>query len=160
MSKENAKAFVQAVLNDEELREKTANMKPEEAVPLGKEMGFDFTLEEFTDVMNEDKELSPEELEAAAGGTNDRGLDVHRHSMEHGVAGNIERNAHLNSTLKAQYCNGNANGTRHQFVESIEDREQFFGAWTNTYYVLTCSLCGYKQSIHIKFGENGEIIYG
>ena len=28
MSKESAEKFIQAVLNDEELREKTANMKP------------------------------------------------------------------------------------------------------------------------------------
>ena len=50
MSKENAKAFVQAVLNDEGLREKTANMKPEEAILFAKEMGYDFTLDELKDV--------------------------------------------------------------------------------------------------------------
>ena len=68
MSKEAASKFVQAILNDEELRQRTEKMKPEDAVPLGKEMGYDFTFEEFTDVMNEDRELSPDELEAVAGG--------------------------------------------------------------------------------------------
>jgi predicted ribosomally synthesized peptide with nif11-like leader len=68
MSKENAKAFVQAVLNDEELRQRTGAMKPEELIPFAKEMGFDFTLDELKEVKKDDIELSPDELEAVAGG--------------------------------------------------------------------------------------------
>ena len=33
MSKESAKAFVQAILDDEELRQRTEKMKPEDALP-------------------------------------------------------------------------------------------------------------------------------
>ena len=41
MSKESAAKFVQAVMEDEELRERTENVKPVDAVPLAKEMGYD-----------------------------------------------------------------------------------------------------------------------
>ena len=136
MSKENARVFVQAVLNDEELRGKTANMKPEDAVPLGKEMGYDFTLEEFTDVMNEDRELSPVELESVAGGYLQTQNDMAKHDY---------------------YCNGNPS-TPHNLTVTYEDRG-FFGAWTRTYQVSKCSLCGFTQEIHIKFGDDGTITY-
>ncbi|MBP3856615.1 MAG: Nif11-like leader peptide family RiPP precursor, partial [Ruminiclostridium sp.] len=68
MSKEAASKFVQTILNDAELRIKTAEIKPEEIVPFAKEMGYDFTLEELKEVKEEDIELSPEELESVAGG--------------------------------------------------------------------------------------------
>ncbi|XME02603.1 Nif11-like leader peptide family RiPP precursor [Lachnospiraceae bacterium C1.1] len=161
MAKEAASKFVQAILNDEELRQRTEKMKPEDAVPLGKEMGYDFTLEEFTDVMNEDRELyrelSPDELEAVAGGDSKT-----RYSMGWYASGLGYNKKYQNSDAshknKANFCNGDPNGPRHQFVLSIEDRAQFFGAWTNTYAVYKCSLCNYKTEIHIKFGEGGEII--
>ena len=158
MAKESANAFVQAILNDEELRKRAKDLKPEDAVPLGKEMGYDFTLEEFTDVMNEDKELSPDELEAVAGGDRKAQYNMSWHGTSRKFNRKYE-NSDAYMDNKAMYCNADPNGTRHQFVESIEDRAQFFGAWTKTYYVLKCSLCGYTQEIHIKFGENGEIEY-
>ena len=138
MSKENAKAFVQAVLDDKELREKTANMKPEEAVPLGKEMGFDFTLEEFTDVMNEDKELSPEELEAAAGGLNKvfDAMDNSRRSLDE-----------LPEQMK--HCNEDLNGPFHNWIVIGHEERPILGGllswagdWSDGYDILKCSLCG------------------
>ena len=68
MSKTAAAAFVKLVMNDEELRQRTGALKPEEIVPFAKEMGFDFTLDELKEVKKEDIELSPDELEAVAGG--------------------------------------------------------------------------------------------
>ena len=67
MSKENATAFVQKVFDDEELRQRTGAMKPEELIPFAKEMGFDFTLDELKDVKKEDIELSPRSLKRRRG---------------------------------------------------------------------------------------------
>ena len=160
MSKENAKAFVQAILEDEELREKTANMKPEDALPLGKEMGFDFTLEEFTDVMNvmnEDKELSPDELEAVTGGDKKAQNDMAKHDYYEKGNQSRQKNVAIGMYNKAHYCNGNPS-TPHNFIVTYEDRG-FFGAWTRTYQVSKCTLCGFTQEIHIKFGDDGTITY-
>ena len=44
MSKASAAKFVQAIMEDEALRKRTENTKPEDAVPFAKEMGYDFTL--------------------------------------------------------------------------------------------------------------------
>ena len=154
MSKESAKAFVQAILEDEELREKTANMKPEDAVPLGKEMGYDFTLEEFTDVMNEDRELSPVELESVAGGYLHTQNDMQKHAYQRGITKDRYENAGRFHGLKNVYC---PNGTPHNFVTTIEDRSYFLFSYT--YEVQTCSLCGHKVERHIKFGEGGQIEY-
>ena len=158
MSKENAKDFVQAILNDEELRQRTEKMKPEDAVPLGKEMGYDFTLEEFTDVMNEDRELSPDELENVAGGDRKLQSQMSKDTHDRGYQNNYNRR-HERDYNKAHFCHGVPNGTRHQFVLSIEDRAQFFGAWTKTYAVYECSVCHYKSEYHIRFGAGGEIEY-
>ena len=158
MSKENAKAFVQAILNDEELRKRTEKMKPEEAIPLGKELGLDFTLEEFTAAMNEDRELDVEELGKVAGGATTRQVDGARHDWEHGYLDELQRSANNNTRLKALYCNGNPKGPKHQFVTTYEDRS-YFGAWTKTYEVRTCSLCGRVQEVHVKFGDDGTIIH-
>ena len=157
MSKENATAFVQAVLNDEELREKTANLKPEEAVPLGKEMGYDFTLEEFTDVMNEDRELSPDELEAAAGGENKVQDTMRQQAQTRGYHPDRFKEMQQWQAQKAIYC---PDGNLHQYVDTIVDKEVFFGAWSTTFFVRTCCLCGYKTQQEIHFGDNGEISFG
>ena len=136
MSKENATAFVQAVLNDEELREKTANMKPEDAVPLGKEMGYDFTLEEFTDVMNEDRELSPDELEAVAGGDK---KNVNQQKF-------IRKGVRKVQEEESEHCNNDFNAPLHIWIPTgHEEREVLwgiFGNYTKGYNLYKCSLCG------------------
>ena len=76
---------------------------------------------------------------------------------DRGYQNNYNRR-HQRDYNKAHFCHGDPNGPRHQFVLSIEDRAQFFGAWTNTYEVYECSLYHYKTEYHIKFGEGGEII--
>ena len=119
MSKESAAAFVQAVMEDEELRERAENLKPEEAVPLGKEMGYDFTLEELTEAANEDSELSPDELDNAAGGN-----VVHLYAPED------------------IYCHGDVNGPKHVFSHRLESRSYciFF---EHIYDIKECLKCGY-----------------
>ena len=121
MAKESAVKFVQAVMDNEELREKTANMKPEEAIPFAKEMGYDFTAEELTEVMNEDKELSPDELENAAGGNQ------------------------YTTKLEAPediYCYGNVDGPKHNFSEAWVARDYFI-FWKREYYIRKCYNCKY-----------------
>ena len=157
MSKENAKDFVQAILNDEELRQRTEKMKPEDAVPLGKEMGYDFTLEEFTDVMNEDRELSPVELEAVAGGGFQTQENM-RYKMMGRTFDGRSKGYKQESYNREMYCNSNPS-TPHQFIVTYEDRSCFFGAWTKTYEINKCSVCGYEREYHIKFGEGGKIEY-
>ena len=136
MSKESAEKFIQAVLNDEELREKTANMKPEDALPLGKEMGYDFTLEEFTDVMNEDMELSPDELEAVAGGDK---KNVNQQKF-------INKGVRKVQEEESQHCNNDFNAPLHIWIPTgHEEREVLwgiFGNYTKGYNLYKCSLCG------------------
>ena len=154
MAKEAASKFVQAILNDEELRQRTEKMKPEDAVPLGKEMGYDFTLEEFTDVMNEDRELDIQELAKIAGGCTTQLLDGHKNAVEHGI--DIKHSAFkVLQKWKDTHC---TDGGPHQFVDTIEDNE-VFGLWSTTFLVSRCSICKYSRSRHIKFGEGGEIIF-
>ena len=42
MSKESAMQFALAVMEDQELRDRTAKLKPEEVLSIAKEMGYDF----------------------------------------------------------------------------------------------------------------------
>ena len=129
MSKENAKAFVQAILEDEELREKTANMKPEDALPLGKEMGYDFTLEEFTDVMNEDRELSPDKLEAVAGGA---------------VIGGPCTSSDADD-IKDTYCYGDKNGRRHDYEIVLQVKRYVLFFIPKIHNIYRCKLCGHQM---------------
>ena len=136
MAKEAASKFVQAILEDEELRGRAKDLNPEDAVPLGKEMGFDFTLEEFTDVMNEDKELSPEELEAAAGGDK---KNVRQQIYNRKGVREVQDE-------ESEHCNNDFNAPLHIWVPTgHEEREVLwgiFGNYTKGYNLYKCSLCG------------------
>ena len=156
MSKEAAKAFVELVTNDEELRKRTEKMKPEDAVPFGKELGLDFTLEEFTVAMNEDRELDVEELGKVAGGATTVGHGDNNITRDR--RNELAQQGKQHAYNKFVYCNADPNGPKHQYVQSIEDRS-FFGAWTRTYEVKECSLCHYRVERHIKFGAGGEVEY-
>ena len=142
MSKENATAFVQAVLNDEELREKTANMKPEDAVPLGKEMGYDFTLDELKEVKKEDIELSLDELENVAGGDSKAVRDgINQHQR------------FRNKINQASHCHGDIHGSLHNWVKTGQHVEEpilngwlnWLGSWSIGYDQVKCTLCGDEQ---------------
>jgi len=137
MSKENAKAFVQAVLNDEELRERAKDLKPEDAVPLGKEMGYDFTLEEFTDVMNEDRELSPDELENVAGGYFQTQVNMHDASRNYAkIIDKAKREAH---------CFMDLSQPLHTPVFVRHEEKPILGGifgWSQGYDIVKCTRCG------------------
>ena len=158
MSKDSAVKFVQAILDDEELRQRTAAMNPEEIVAVAKEAGYDFTLDELKDVKKEDVELSPDELEAAAGGDKKAQNDMAKKAYERGLT--TERWEHANGlrTNEALYCYGNPKGTKHNYIYTYEDRT-LLCSWTRTYEIATCSRCGHVQEVHVKFGDNGEIIH-
>ena len=137
MSKENAKAFVQAILNDEELREKTANMKPEEAVPLAKEMGYDFTLEELEEVKNEDTELSPDELENAAGGYFQTLVNMRAATKMY------ERN--IDMAKKEAHCFMDLSQPLHTPVFVRHEEKPILGGifgWSQGYDIVKCTRCG------------------
>ena len=138
MSKENATAFVQKVFDDDELRQRTGAMKPEELIPFAKEAGFDFTLEELQEVKKEDIELSPEELEAAAGGLNKvfDAMDNSRRSLDE-----------LPEQMK--HCNEDLNGPFHNWIVIGHEERPILGGllswagdWSDGYDILKCSLCG------------------
>jgi predicted ribosomally synthesized peptide with nif11-like leader len=135
MSK-TAAAFVNLVMNDEELRQRTEKMKPEDAVTLAQEMGYDFTLEEFTDVMNEDRELSPVELEAVAGGDK---KNVNQQKF-------IRKGVRKVQEEESEHCNNDFNAPLHIWIPTgHEEREVLwgiFGNYTKGYNLYKCSLCG------------------
>jgi len=137
MSKENAKAFVQAILNDEELRQRTEKMKPEELIPFAKEMGFDFTLDELKDVKKENIELSPEELEAVTGGTIEFQEHARRRSKE--MEGGSEIKKH---------CYGDLSKPLHNYVKVGHKEEpvlwgllSWCSDWSDGFDVYECTLC-------------------
>jgi hypothetical protein len=102
-------------------------MKPEEIVPFAKEMGFEFTLDELKEVKEEDVELSPEKLEAAAGGRYGIKEKSHRDYIK-------------------SHCNGDPNGPLHNWVKiGHEERPVLwgiFGDYTKGYNLYKCTLCG------------------
>ena len=142
MSKENAKDFVQAILNDEELRQRTEKMKPEDAVPLGKEMGYDFTVEELKEAGSEVRELSPEELENVAGGDSKAVRDgINQHQR------------FRNKINQASHCHGDIHGSLHNWVKTGQHVEEpilngwlnWLGSWSIGYDQVKCTLCGDEQ---------------
>ena len=147
MAKNAAIAFVQKVIEDEELRKKTANMKPEETVAFAKEMGYDFTAEELAEAVNEDIELEPEELGNAAGGT-----------IMSPDAYNQYRSEAMMKRIKDTYCNAdeipyvgapNITPQVHEYVKigHIEEDGILWG--TIGYDVYKCTLCGHEKKVHV-----------
>ena len=136
MAKEAASKFVQAILNDEELRQRTEKMKPEDAVLLGKEMGYDFTLDELKEVKEEDIELSPDELEAVAGGDK---KNVNQQKF-------INKGVRKVQEEESEHCNNDFNAPLHNWVVvGHEERPVLwgiFGDYTKGYNLYKCSLCG------------------
>lgn len=86
MKLEKAKAFLELVIKDETLRSRLAEKEPDEAAAIAKELGFDVTAEELTQAGNElrrrpnncetPEPLSPDDLDAVAGGYFFRGEDA------------------------------------------------------------------------------------
>ena len=69
MSEEQLKAFLEKVKFDTKLQEKLeAAASPEAAIAIAKEAGFSITAEDIQSMRNS-TEVSDEELESAAGGT-------------------------------------------------------------------------------------------
>ena len=136
MSKESAKAFVQAILNDEELRQHTEKMKPEEAISRAMEMGYDFTLDELKGVKEEDVELFPEELEAAAGGDK---KNVNQQKF-------INKGVRKVQEEESEHCNNDFNAPLHNWVPTGHEERPvlwgIFGDYTKGYNLYKCSLCG------------------
>ena len=128
MSLENAKKFAQKVMEDNELRERTAKLNPEELLPIAKEMGCDFTEEELTAVMNETQELTADQLEAAAGG-------YYINSHPDNVDMILKEKAR-------QHCHHSLKGPLHQWVKIDHEERWMFWAWTRGYDIYKCSLCG------------------
>jgi len=121
MSKESAANFVLEVMEDNELRERTAKLPPEELLPIAKEMGYDFTEEELTAVMDESHELTADQLEAVAGGGKRSGR----------------------GKKNAWRCYQNPNNIHHDYeVIGHEERWMFWG-WTRGYDIIKCKYCGH-----------------
>ena len=129
MSKESAIQFAQEVTEDIELRDRTAKLKPEEVLSIAKEMGYDFTEEELTAAMNEDQELTADDLETAAGGAGSPGQRSQGQKRE------------LREEL-AKHCNHDINGPLHQWVKTGHEERWMLWAWTRGYDLFTCTLCG------------------
>ena len=123
MAIEAAIGFVKLVMEDEELRQRTAGLKPEEAVDIAKEKGFIFTAEELTEASNEARELSPDELASVAGGG---------HTGVSKGGGN-----------KKVYCKGKIANGKHIFVFDRHVEEKCLW-WTNGYNIYKCTRCGFE----------------
>lgn len=132
VSKESAVKFVQAIMEDEELRARTENTKPEDAVPFAKEMGYDCTLEELTEAMNEARELSLDDLNAVVGGCL---------PMGHGMPKDEQKEA------QATHCRGDKNGFMHVFVLTGHVEERYWFGSTRGYNIYKCKLCKHEKKV-------------
>ena len=140
MSKEAASKFVQAVIDDAELREKTGAMKPEEVIAFSKEAGYDFTLDELKEVKKEDVELSPEELESVAGGYEHVQRDMDRW-----------KGFRMDRLNKSCHCYYKLSEPLHNYVLTGHVEEPvlwgIFGDYTEGYDVYECSRCKVNMKI-------------
>ena len=68
MALENVQKFMKKFAANKSLQEQLKGKKAEEVVALAAEMGFDFTKEELEDFAKSIEELSPDQLDRAAGG--------------------------------------------------------------------------------------------
>ncbi len=141
MALENAKKFLEKLLNDEALRVRAAEKEPDEVVAFAKELGFDVTAKELEEAVRalrqaageEPKELSPDEMDKAAGGTFWNGEDApDGHEMGcaltyHGYNWSKEHNTWCNQSF---YCTGNhlnENGVYHSLQCHSYYYNYFFG---------------------------------
>ena len=132
MAKESAEKFAMAVMEDSDLRVRTARLDPGELLPIAKELGYDFTAEELAEVMNENQELTPDELEATAGGLPpQRESDMHRREIENEMFAEI-----------ARHCHHDVSGPLHNWVVIAHEERWLFWKWSRGYDILKCSLCG------------------
>ena len=69
MSLQNASKFIDLLLSDKAMQERTAGMKPEEVLAYARELGLECTLEELKEETLKSRELSPNEMEQTAGGS-------------------------------------------------------------------------------------------
>ncbi len=129
MAIEAAIGFVKLVMEDEELRQRTADLKPEEVVDIAKEKGFVFTAEELTEASNEVREITSDELEAATGG---------------GSKQVVPSNSHARA--KKIWCKGQHKNGKHNYVFSRHTEEKCLW-WTNGYNVYKCTRCGFEYKI-------------
>ena len=143
MSKESAKEFALAALEDDELRERTSKIEPEKVVAIAKELGYDFTAEELAGVMNEDMELSADDLEAVAGGNSRTQYnEAYRQRYLKKNLGNTD----ANQKAMQFYCHGDTNGPKHEW-NITRETTWFFWLWNQEYDQYKCRLCGYTKKI-------------
>ena len=69
MSQQNADQFIDLLLSDKDLQERTAGMKPEEVLACAREQGLECTLEELKEETLKSRELSPDEMDQVDGGS-------------------------------------------------------------------------------------------
>ena len=147
MAKESAEKFAMAVMEDSDLRVRTARLDPGELLPIAKELGYDCgDLQTFADTENEwftspnreqrwreaRQELTPDELEATAGGLPpQRESDMHRREIENEMFAEI-----------ARHCHHDVSGPLHNWVVIAHEERWLFWKWSRGYDILKCSLCG------------------
>ena len=129
MSKDSAAKFVQAVTENEELRERAKNLKVEDAVTFAKEMGYDFTSEELAGIMNDKAELSPEELGSVTGGV---------------VLGGPCSPEDVKKKNKDAYCYGDVNGQKHDYEKVLHGERRKWYIFKSSFDVYRCKRCGHQ----------------
>ena len=128
MAIENAKQFVEKITTDAALAERVNGLTLQEDLALAKELGLEFTEAELKSALN-NRELSPEELDEAAGGK--QNSDPTALMLE-----------------KAEHCHGDTKGPRHNWVKTghVEEPHSFLlWDYTKGYDIEKCSLCGEER---------------
>ncbi len=130
MALENARKFLQLVQEDQALQDRLAGMAPEDRSKAARELGLDYTEAELAEALKA-MEVSPDELEQAAGGVGDRST---RQTL---------------TRLLNEKCPKAPDG-KHNWVKQghREDPHTFlFWDYTKGYDVYACSYCGRVKDV-------------
>ena len=118
--------YSEITANDELKKAFAEAAKDNKIVEFAKEHGVETSVDEIKTFLEaqakNEKELSPDDLETAAGGKRIRpGASYHE---------------------RIKHCHGDVNGPLHQWVKTGHEERWLFWAWTRGYDLFTCTLCG------------------
>lgn len=125
MSQQDARKFVQMVIGDEALHERTSNKDPEVVLSVARELGLDVTEGELSAMMN--REMDLDEMDEVAGGLRPVPIPPNMSGADH--------------------CYDDPHRPFHHWVKTGQKEKWLFWARDYSCDVYTCTLCGATKEV-------------